>query len=636
MKPKKNLLTNGPRLGGACLSLLLITFCGQTLHAADWVGGTVGAEQDWNTGSNWTGGTLPNAGTDWANIFSGPSNVPVISADSTGSPVAIGIGGNSRLDHTAGILTGTASDWPGGSMLIGMYGAAGTYNLANTGTTGGTFTGYGTGSGSFATGEWGSINLGAGWWWDHSTAVMNINTSGTVNSIGQMNIAGKSGDVATANLDAGTVTIHGGWQESLLVGCIAGAATDSTGSMNISGGTVTLDHRLTIGKGSTTYTRTGAGTVEDPYVYSDFLYANGSTTGTVTMTGGTLTCQTVYNTNGDAESWHAGVGMASGYDGSTGGTATFNLNGGTLSTVFVFSEAPDGNDGNGAPYDSTIGTSTFNFNGGTLQAQAAPQGWLPLMYGLTRANVRDGGAVIDTNGNNRSMSQALDHSDIEGDAPTDGGLTKTGAGQLNLASGNTYNGNTTVNAGTLSVQSTSFDDASTITIADGATLNLNTGATDTVGSLVLGVGTQPNGTYGAIGSGAQHEIAQITGNGFIQVGPPASGYSAWASNVNGDTADLDSNSDGVDNGIAYFMNDTGVISLPGIVGGAVTWTNGGNIDASQYGTEFVIQTSQDLVNWADVPSSSLTANENGPDGSLTYTPPTGQGKWFVRLVVTPN
>src|SRR5205823_3030093 len=109
-----------------------------------WNGST---STDWNNAANWSSG-LPNGGGDWANIFSGPSNVPVISADSAGSPVVIAIGGdNSRLDQTAGILTGTASDWPGGSMLIGIYGT-GTYNLANTGTTGGTFTGYGTGSGS--------------------------------------------------------------------------------------------------------------------------------------------------------------------------------------------------------------------------------------------------------------------------------------------------------------------------------------------------------------------------------------------------------------------------------------------------------------------------------------------------------
>lgn len=145
------------------------------------------------------------------------------------------------------------------------------------------------------------------------------------------------------------------------------------------------------------------------------------------------------------------------------------------------------------------------------------------------------------------------------------------------------------------------------------------------------------GTYGASGSGADFESSLITGVGLIRVVAPASGYSTWAgSNIGGQTADLDYNSDGVDNGIAYFMDDAGAISLPGVVGGVITWTNGGNIAAAQYGTEFVVQTSQDLATWTDVPSGSLTTNTDGPGGSLSYTLPTGQEKLFVRLVVTPN
>ena len=81
------------------------------------------------------------------------------------------------------------------------------------------------------------------------------------------------------------------------------------------------------------------------------------------------------------------------------------------------------------------------------------------------------------------------------------------------------------------------------------------------------------------------------------------------------------------------MDDSGVITLPGIVGGAITWVNGGNIPASAYGTEFVVETSQNLVDWTPVDSGDLTTND---DTTLTYTLPTGQGKWFARLTVTPN
>jgi len=68
----------------------------------------------------------------------------------------------------------------------------------------------------------------------------------------------------------------------------------------------------------------------------------------------------------------------------------------------------------------------------------------------------------------------------------------------------------------------------------------------------------------------------------------------------------------------------------------VTWPNGGNIPASAYGTQFVVQTSADLVNWTDVPVGSVTTNTDGPGGSVTYTLPGGGGPIFVRLSVTPN
>ena len=116
------------------------------------------------------------------------------------------------------------------------------------------------------------------------------------------------------------------------------------------------------------------------------------------------------------------------------------------------------------------------------------------------------------------------------------------------------------------------------------------------------------------------------------------GYTDWANaNVGGQPADGDFNFDGVDNGIAYFMDDTGVITPPGIVGGSITWINGGNIPSWDYGTQFKVQTSQDLSIWSDVGSTAMNTPPNVNNGTtLSYTLPTGQGRWFVRLVVTPN
>ena len=118
--------------------------------------------------------------------------------------------------------------------------------------------------------------------------------------------------------------------------------------------------------------------------------------------------------------------------------------------------------------------------------------------------------------------------------------------------------------------------------------------------------------------------------------PAVVSYAAWAAtnSVTGGISD-DSNHDGVSNGIAYFMGLTGSASMPGPgTGRKVTWTNGGNIPSSAYGSKFVVQTSTDLVTWT--PVAGVDPNLSNTAGSVSYTLPPSAGKLFVRLVVTPN
>ena len=122
--------------------------------------------------------------------------------------------------------------------------------------------------------------------------------------------------------------------------------------------------------------------------------------------------------------------------------------------------------------------------------------------------------------------------------------------------------------------------------------------------------------------------------------PGSSPYAGWATaNAGGQTTDLDYDNDGVANGVEYFMNATpGFTANPSFVGNTVSWTNGGNISASTYGTQFIVQTSSDLVTWDEVAEGDLNSNTNGPAGSLSYSvdPANGPAKQFVRLKVTPN
>jgi hypothetical protein len=127
------------------------------------------------------------------------------------------------------------------------------------------------------------------------------------------------------------------------------------------------------------------------------------------------------------------------------------------------------------------------------------------------------------------------------------------------------------------------------------------------------------------GSGSSKQI----GIGTVAVSlASANTYASWAS-ANGVTGGFngDSNSDGVPNGVAYFYGATGsaVVANPQLVNNKVTYP----IDATATGATGVIQTSTDLVTW-----SAQTSNTSVP-GFISYTLPTGQGKIFVRLSVTP-
>ena len=483
------------RAARAPLATVVVCICITSAQAADWSGST---STDWNTGSNWSnnGGSVPN-GVD-VGINTGSSNFPVISADAgTISSLSIGNGwgGTGRLDQTAGSLAVQNGGWPYGWVLVGGNGySTGIYNIANTATTGGTFTGYGTGSGSLSTG--GDLRVGAGSWWPNANGLMNINTSGTVH-VGGWFVIGGNGGTGTVNIDAGTVSVNGdtriGADGSNATGNLnintsstfstngqlaVGAGSNNTGTVNIVAGTVTANNAW-IGSGDATTTANGTLNISGGSLTLVNRLAigvgnsssGGVNVGVVTLSGGTLTT----NTNND---WgNAGVNMASGYDSATGGSATFNLNGGTLSTLYIFSEG-------------TKGTSIFNFNGGTLQGQAnrdwinsqffgANVDWWDPANTVTRANVRNGGAVIDTNGYNLYVSQSLEHSNIGGDAAIDGGLTKNGAGQLQITGVDSFTGQVVVNSGTLYATtfnysgSAAFGTSSGITVNNGATLKAN-------------------------------------------------------------------------------------------------------------------------------------------------------------------
>ena len=115
-------------------------------------------------------------------------------------------------------------------------------------------------------------------------------------------------------------------------------------------------------------------------------------------------------------------------------SGTLTLNSGTL-TVVGLSKGP------GAAANVQFNA---NFNGGTLEASGDNPTFLT---GANNARVQAGGALIDDGGFLIDIPQPLIHDSAL--LTPDGGLTKSGIGTLTLSGANTYNGNTTVAAGTL-------------------------------------------------------------------------------------------------------------------------------------------------------------------------------------------
>lgn len=79
-------------------------------------------------------------------------------------------------------------------------------------------------------------------------------------------------------------------------------------------------------------------------------------------------------------------------------------------------------------------------------------------------------------------------------------------------------GTLNANAGILTLSSIGIPDGADVRITTGATLNLDFVGTDTVRDFSIDDVAQALGTWGATGSGADHETALITGTGLLNVG----------------------------------------------------------------------------------------------------------------------
>jgi len=324
----------------------------------------------------------------------------------------------------------------------------------------------------------GTLNFGAG------SSAPNL-TSTTPNGGPQDNLVGSvSGQAATLNIVNGTLTTLARWDTCQVL--------NSTGIIAQAGGTINIANQFQGANGSYTGENSAVtisgGTMN---LYSGSLTNNSATgffvasrgTGSLTLSGtGQLYCGTLDVSRNGAGNTFGSVGVV-------------NLNGGTLVAGRV-GTATSGGQTNTA----NVTAATFNFNGGTLKANASSS---TFFEGSTNAPVipittmvKSGGAIIDTDTNNVSFLEPLQHDPTLG-GTSDGGLTKLGTGILILGNTNTYTGNTVVSNGTLELVQLSLATNSTVTIGSTGVLQLDPLVTNQIAGLTINGVSKSSGVYSA-------------------------------------------------------------------------------------------------------------------------------------------
>jgi autotransporter-associated beta strand protein len=167
-------------------------------------------------------------------------------------------------------------------------------------------------------------------------------------------------------------------------------------------------------------------------------------------------------------------------------------------------------------YGSSLLTAVTAGGSATSTIVNNPGGWFNLAYPSSTFTVSNG-ATLNVIGWMTLRGAAWGGVDDSQYQPS--ALVKAGGGTLVLSGENQYAGGTVAAAGTLSLSnSAALLAASSLTVSNGAVVNLGYAGSLPLGSLVLGGVVQPAGTHGATGSGATHiNNTYFTGPGVLNV-----------------------------------------------------------------------------------------------------------------------
>ena len=412
-----------------------------------WTGAT---SQDWATPANWNNG-VPGINSK-ATINLGTGNTPVIttavnkSATAGGNDFWLGNGSGTsgRLDINSGGSLNTNGTW----VFVGNGGGTGTIHV----NSGGTLT-----SDNDIRFNQGTIQVNPG---GSLTAGRIVGNGGTA---GQLNVAG-NGILTTTG--AGTANGSPDLQ-NLAVTSFTGSVSAARSAnfrngaaSDMSGGSITTGGEIRVGNGGVHAFTQSAGSVATGSWMVVGIAAGGN--GTYNMSGGSVAVSTI----------NAGSFTTIG---AGGGTGELSLTGGTwLDNNKTFLGENAGGTGtlrlgSGAIFTTgriEVGGGTGNliFNGGTLRARTAAADFISA---TAFVDLQAGGAVIDTNG--FTVTSTASFSGV-------GGLTKTGAGTLNLRDdAHGFSGPVIVSGGTLNLGARFVGQGlAGISVADGAGLGIHT------------------------------------------------------------------------------------------------------------------------------------------------------------------
>lgn len=286
--------------------------------------------------NSWTGGTS----TDWNTAGNWSlGNVPTGQGAIVSNPSVNIATISSNITATPTdiyVRNGSRIDHLAGTAGTGagnyMWVENGTYNLADTASVSSGISSFAQGTGSLSA----NANLLVGAWGDNRNGTINVNTTGTFAVAGELFFGDSTGSQGTLNLESGTMTVN----NKIYVGNNRG-----TGTLTMSGGTLT---------------KTGG---DQTFVGRD----NG--TGTLTQSGGTITLNHDFyvgqGTGGDGTlNLSTGAVLNTGRDfviGRESGTGTLNVTGGTITKTGDEKMIVGHNNGNGTVVHSG-GTINVNQN----------------------------------------------------------------------------------------------------------------------------------------------------------------------------------------------------------------------------------------------------------------------------------